>query len=55
MARWIFYIIGIFGLIMAAVAVASIRSDIQLTLAAVFGLYALVAFGFGALMKRREG
>ena len=33
MTRWIFYIIGIFGLIMAAVAVASIRSDIQLILA----------------------
>ena len=36
---------------MAAVAVASIRSDIRLTLAAVFGLYAIAAFGFGALMK----
>ena len=54
MLRWTFYIIGICALIAAAAVMGAVRSDIQLILAAVFGLYALVAFGFGTLLKQRR-
>ena len=54
MLRWIFYIIGICALLAAGAVMGVVRSDIQIILAAVFGLYALVAFGFGTLLKRRS-
>lgn len=34
--------------------VGAVRNDIRIILAAVFGLYALVASGFGTLLKRRS-
>ena len=54
MLRWIFYIIGICALVVAVAVMGVVRSDIQIILAAVFGLYALVAFGFGTLLKQRR-
>ena len=52
--RWFFYIVGIIAFAVAGLAVASAVSDIQIILAGVFGLAGLVAFGFGAMMKRRK-
>ena len=54
MMRWIFYGVGIVAFLIAGVAVASAVSDIQIIVAGVFGLAGLVAFGFGAMLKRRK-
>ena len=52
--RWVFYIVGIVAFAVAALSISVAVSDIQIIVAGVFGLAGLVAFGFGAMMKRRK-
>ena len=54
MMRWVFYIVGIVAFAVAALSISVAVSDIQIIVAGVFGLAGLVAFGFGAMMKRRR-
>lgn len=51
---YFFYVVAILAVVACVVSAMLIVSDIQIIIAAVFGLAALTAFGFGQLLSKQK-